>query len=50
LDTQRGVLVVDNVVSHAAEVSEFRELVAQDDRVMEALAPTGAGVLPQTAT
>ena len=41
----RGVLVVDNVLSHANEVEEFRELVSTDERVSEALAPTGAGAL-----
>jgi predicted O-methyltransferase YrrM len=41
----RGLLAVDNVISHADEVAEFRELVANDDRVSEALAPTGAGAL-----
>jgi predicted O-methyltransferase YrrM len=41
----RGLLVVDNAISHAEEVAAFRELVANDDAVSEALAPTGAGVL-----
>jgi predicted O-methyltransferase YrrM len=41
----RGVLAVDNVLSHAAEVEEFRALVSADERVSEALAPTGAGAL-----
>lgn len=41
----RGVLAVDNVLSHAAEVEEFRSLVRADERVSEALAPTGAGAL-----
>lgn len=41
----RGLLAVDNVVSHASELVEFRELVAGDKRVMEALCPTGAGAL-----
>lgn len=40
-----GLLAVDNVVSHASELVEFRELVAGDERVMEAICPTGAGVL-----
>jgi predicted O-methyltransferase YrrM len=40
-----GLLVVDNVTSHAHELTEFRELVARDRRVLEALAPTGAGML-----
>lgn len=41
----RGLLAVDNVRSHAEEVAEFRALVAADPRALEALAPTGAGVL-----
>jgi predicted O-methyltransferase YrrM len=41
----RGVLAVDNVLSHAAELEEFRALVSADERVSEALAPTGAGAL-----
>lgn len=41
----RGLLIVDNVISHAAEVAEFRDLVAGDEAVTEALAPTGAGAL-----
>jgi predicted O-methyltransferase YrrM len=40
-----GLLAVDNVLSHADEVSDFRALVSVDERVTEALAPTGAGVL-----
>ncbi len=41
----RGLLVVDNVLSHAAEVSAFRPLAEQDCRVTQALVPTGAGAL-----
>jgi predicted O-methyltransferase YrrM len=41
----RGLLAIDNVISHADELIEFRELVAHDARVSEALAPTGAGLL-----
>jgi predicted O-methyltransferase YrrM len=40
-----GLLAVDNAISHAGELVEFRELVAGDERVIEALAPTGAGLL-----
>jgi predicted O-methyltransferase YrrM len=40
-----GLLAVDNVISHAAEVADFRTLVSADRRVTEALVPTGAGVL-----
>jgi predicted O-methyltransferase YrrM len=41
----RGMLVVDNALSHADELTEFRALVAADGRVVEALVPTGAGAL-----
>lgn len=40
-----GLLAVDNVLSHADEVADFRTLVSADRRVTEALVPTGAGVL-----
>lgn len=41
----RGLLAVDNVISHAEEVADFRTLVANDERVTEVLVPIGAGVL-----
>lgn len=40
-----GVLAVDNVLSHAEQVAEFRALVTAEPNVTEALAPTGAGLL-----
>jgi predicted O-methyltransferase YrrM len=40
-----GLLAVDNVISHAAEVEDFRTLVEGDTRVTAALVPIGAGVL-----
>ena len=40
-----GLLAVDNVISHAEQVAGFRALVAADERVSEALVPTGAGLL-----
>jgi predicted O-methyltransferase YrrM len=43
--TPSGLVAVDNVLSHADEVADFRALVSADERVTEALAPTGAGVL-----
>lgn len=43
--TPRGLLVVDNVISHAEEVAAFRVLITADDAVTEALVPTGAGAL-----
>jgi predicted O-methyltransferase YrrM len=42
---RRGLLAVDNVISHADELIEFRALVDADDRVSDAVAPTGAGAL-----
>ena len=41
----RGLLAVDNVISHADEVADLRTLITADRRVTEALVPTGAGVL-----
>jgi predicted O-methyltransferase YrrM len=40
-----GLLVVDNVLSHADEVQTFRKLVQDEDRVTEAVVPIGAGAL-----
>jgi len=40
-----GILAVDNVISHAAEVADFRALVSADGQVTEAVIPTGAGAL-----
>jgi predicted O-methyltransferase YrrM len=40
-----GLLAVDNVLSHAEEVRELRALVNAEERVSEALVPTGAGLL-----
>ncbi len=40
-----GLLAVDNVLSHAEEVADFRALVRADARVSEAVVPTGAGLL-----
>jgi predicted O-methyltransferase YrrM len=40
-----GLLAVDNVLSHAEEVRAFRTLVEDDDRVLQAVVPVGAGVL-----
>jgi predicted O-methyltransferase YrrM len=40
-----GLLAVDNVLSHADQVRDFRALVSADPRVTEALTPTGAGAL-----
>ncbi len=40
-----GLLAVDNVISHADQVAEFRSLVEGAAGVETALAPTGAGLL-----
>jgi predicted O-methyltransferase YrrM len=40
-----GLLVIDNVISHADEVQAFRELASNAQEVMEALVPVGAGAL-----
>jgi predicted O-methyltransferase YrrM len=40
-----GLLAVDNVISHADELRDFRALAAANGRVSEALVPTGAGLL-----
>lgn len=40
-----ALLAVDNVLSHADQVGDFRSLVEGDERVTDALAPTGAGAL-----
>lgn len=41
----RGLLVIDNVISHANELAAFRDQVTNDERVTDALVPTGAGSL-----
>jgi predicted O-methyltransferase YrrM len=40
-----GLLAVDNVLSHADQVADFRALIRSDGRVGEAVVPTGAGLL-----
>jgi predicted O-methyltransferase YrrM len=40
-----GLLAVDNVISHAHELHEFRALLGSDPGVSEAVVPTGAGLL-----
>lgn len=39
------MLVVDNVISHAAEVEEFIHLIQQDQRFIISTVPIGAGLL-----
>ena len=41
----QGLLAVDNVLSHVADVRDFRTLVDAVDGVTQALAPTRAGLL-----
>jgi predicted O-methyltransferase YrrM len=41
----RGLLVVDNALSHAAELVEFSELVYSTPGITSTLLPVGAGVL-----
>jgi len=45
-----GLLVVDNVLSHAGEVEAFRALVDAEPAVASALVPIGAGTLLVTAS
>ncbi len=40
-----GLLAVDNVLSHADQVEQFRALVRADERFTEAVVPSGAGLL-----
>jgi predicted O-methyltransferase YrrM len=44
----RGLLAVDNVLSHADEVADFRRLVDDSEQVAATVAPTGAGLLLAT--
>jgi predicted O-methyltransferase YrrM len=46
---QPGLLAVDNVLSHADEVADFRALVESDERVMSSVVPIGAGLLLVTS-
>ena len=45
LKIKGGLLVVDNVISHAAEVKEFITLIQQDPRFIMMTVPIGAGLL-----
>jgi predicted O-methyltransferase YrrM len=40
-----GLLVVDNVISHAHDLTEFMPVAERDERVDTVLVPIGAGVL-----
>jgi len=39
-----GVLIIDNVISHAAEVKSFLELIKNDQNFMSSILPVGAGL------
>jgi predicted O-methyltransferase YrrM len=45
----RGILVVDNVLSHPDEVAEFQGLVEGDAALWSVVVPTGKGMLLATA-
>ena len=45
LKAKGGLLVVDNVISHAAEAEEFIALIQQDPRFIMSTVPIGAGLL-----
>jgi len=45
LKAKGGLLVVDNVISHAAEVEEFIALIQQDPRFIMSIVPIGVGLL-----
>ena len=45
LKAKGGLLVVDNVISHAAEAEEFIALIQQDPRFIMSIVPIGAGLL-----
>ncbi|WP_180138714.1 O-methyltransferase [Acinetobacter sp. YH12043] len=48
LKPKGGVLLVDNVISHAAEVEEFIHLIQQDSGFIMSTLPIGAGLLMVT--
>lgn len=39
-----GVLIIDNVISHAAEVKSFLEMIKHDQNFMSSILPVGAGL------
>lgn|SRR5690606_21531520 len=45
LKAKSRLLVVDNVISHAADVEEFIALIQQDPRFIMSTVPIGAGLL-----
>jgi predicted O-methyltransferase YrrM len=43
--TTRGLLAIDNAISHASDLAAFEDLISSDDRFIHALCATGAGLL-----
>jgi predicted O-methyltransferase YrrM len=43
--SERGVLVIDNVLSHPDEVAEVQGLIEQDERLWSVVLPLGKGML-----
>ncbi|MEC8567013.1 MAG: methyltransferase, partial [Pseudomonadota bacterium] len=39
-----GTLIIDNVISHTAEVKPLLELIKQDENFMSTILPVGAGL------
>ncbi len=48
IQVQNGVLIVDNVLSHANEVAEFIQRVEADDRFISTTLNVGAGLFMVT--
>lgn len=48
LNPQNGVLVVDNVISHAEQVKDFIKMIQDDLRFQSQIIPIGAGLLMVT--
>lgn len=44
LQLSGNTLIVDNVISHAAEVKDFLELIKADENYMSTILPVGAGL------
>lgn len=48
MQSKTGVLFVDNVISHAHELTDFLALLKQDQRFISTTLPIGAGILMLT--
>jgi predicted O-methyltransferase YrrM len=44
LQSSGSTLIVDNVISHSAEVKDFLELIKADENYMSTILPVGAGL------